>query len=321
MLSASDATPVLVTGATGFVGAALLRRLGSEGRRVRALYRQSLPCDLGGYPIEWHRVVGLGDAVPLAGCSAVVHLAARVHVMRETAADPLAAFRQINVVATERLAREAAAAGVRRFIFLSSIKVNGEETVPGKPFRADDVPAPEDAYGISKHEAESALRRVARETGLEVVIIRPPLVYGPDVKGNFLTMLNWLRRGLPLPLASLDNRRSLVGVDNLCDLVLTCLSHPRAANETFLISDGRDLSTPELLRLAGEAMGHPARLLPCPSLFLRGAASMIGKPSVARRLCGNLQVDIGKAQAMLGWRPPVGVEDGLRRIFDSREKA
>ncbi len=239
--------------------------------------------------------------------------------MRERAVDPLAEFRRANVSVSELLARRAAAAGVRRFVFLSSVKVNGEETVHGRPFRADDAPAPEDDYGVSKYEAELALRRVAAETGLEVVIIRPPLVYGPNVKGNFQTMLNWLRRGLPVPLASLDNRRSMVGLDNLCDLILTCLSHPRAANETFLVSDGHDLSIAELLRLAGEAMGRTARLWPCSPSLLKGAATMVGKPGIARRLCGNLQVDIRKTQDVLGWHPPFSVEEGLRSIFVPRD--
>ncbi len=254
-------------------------------------------------------------AASLDGCDAVVHLAARVHVMRERAADPLAEFRRVNVEATERLARSAAAAGARRFVFVSSVKVNGEETTAGEAFCADDAPAPEDAYGVSKHEAEEALRRVGVETGLEIVVIRPPLVYGPGVKGNFRTMLDWLRRGLPLPLASLDNRRSFVGVDNLCDLILCCLSHPDAANETFLVSDGQDLSTPELLRLAGDAMGLPARLWPCPPSLLKGAAALVGKPGIAQRLCGNLQVDISKTREVLGWHPLFSVEEELRRIF------
>lgn len=308
---------LLVTGATGFVGQALLPKLVAGEYAVRAVSRRQMPTGVRA-GIDWV-VADLPSAASLDGCDAVVHLAARVHVMRERAADPLAEFRRVNVDATERLARRAAAAGVRRFVFLSSVKVNGEETAPGQPFRADDAPTPEDAYGVSKYEAEEALHRVAAETGLEVVIIRPPLVYGPGVKGNFRTMLDWLRRGLPLPLASLGNRRSLVGVDNLCDLILTCLSHPRAANETFLVSDGRDLSTAELLRLAGEAMGRPALLWPCPPSLLKGAAAMVGKPGIARRLCGNLQVGIGKTQDVLGWHPPFSVEEGLRRIFIPRE--
>lgn len=307
--------PLFITGATGFVGAALLPRLIGAGFRVAASTRVRNADCFDSQTVSWQSVSSLDDDLPLIGTDAVIHLAARVHVMKESAADPLADYRRVNVDLTERLARRAAAAGVRRFVFLSSVKVNGEETLPGRPFRADDTPAPEDAYGISKHEAEQALRRVSVETGLEVAIIRPPLVYGPNVKGNFRTMLDWLRRGLPLPMASLDNRRSLVGVDNLCDLILTCLSHPQAANETFMISDGRDLSTAELLRMAGEAMGRPARLWPCPTLLLKSAATLVGKPGIARRLCDDLQVDIGKTRRVLGWQPPFSLEEGLCRIF------
>lgn len=312
------AQQVLVTGASGFVGGALIPLLIENGWEVTALSRGAPPLrnDFD-RRATWCRIANFDGDLPLSGCNAVVHLAARVHVMDEQSADPLAEFRQVNVVATERLARRAAEAGVKRFVYLSSIKVNGEETGPGRPFLAQDDPAPEDAYGISKHEAEIALRRVAQETGLEVVIIRPPLVYGPGVKGNFQTMLNWLRRGLPLPLASLQNCRSLVGVGNLCDLIQTCLTHPGAANETFLVSDDHDLSTAELLHLAGRAMGHPARLWPFPPSWLQWGAAMIGKRGVARRLCGNLQVDIGKTKSSLHWAPPVDVETGLRRILDN----
>lgn len=315
-MSGGDSQRVLVTGASGFVGRALIPILIENDWEVTALSRGRAPLQYGcDARVTWCRVADIDRDLPLSGCNVVVHLAARVHVMDEQSADPLAEFRQVNVVATERLARQAAAAGVRRLVYLSSVKVNGEETAPGRPFLAEDEPAPEDAYGISKHEAEIALRRVAQETGLEVVIIRPPLVYGPGVKGNFQTMLTWLRRGLPLPLASLENRRSLVGVGNLCDLIQICLTHRSAANETFLVSDDHDLSTAELLHFAGRAMGHPVRLWRFPVSWLQRGAAMIGKRGVARRLCGNLQVDIGKTKSSLDWVPPVDVETGLRRIF------
>ena len=308
---------MLVTGATGFVGKALLPKLLAAGFRIRAVSRSPVKAGRDAAAIEWQSCSDIGDA-PLEGCDTLIHLAARVHVMRETEADALAAFRRVNVDLAERLARRAVAAGVRRFVFLSSIKVNGEETRPDHPFSADDTPAPEDAYGVSKCEAEQALRRIAEETGMEVVVIRPPLVYGPGVKGNFRSMLDWLGRGVPLPLALLDNRRSFVGVDNLCDLILTCLTHPGAANQTFLVSDDQDLSTPELIRMAADALGRPARLWPFPPALLERLATLLRKGGTARRLCGNLQVDIGKTKSLLSWAPPVTAIEGLRRILDER---
>lgn len=308
---------VLVTGATGFVGNALLPKLVTAGFRIRAVSRSPVRAAGDTTAIEWQSCSDIGDA-SVEGCDTLIHLAARVHIMRETAQDSLAAFRQVNVMVTERLARRAAAGGVRRFVFLSSIKVNGEETRPDRPFFADDVPAPEDAYGVSKYEAEQVLRQIAEETGMEVVVIRPPLVYGPGVKGNFRSMLDWLDRGVPLPLASLDNRRSFVGVDNLCDLILRCVTHPGAANQTFLVSDDQDLSAPDLLRMAADVLGRPARLWPFPPALLEQMATLLGKGGIARRLCGNLQVDIGKTKSMLSWAPPVTAKDGLRRILDER---
>ncbi|MEI7612315.1 MAG: SDR family oxidoreductase [Betaproteobacteria bacterium] len=310
----TDSGVVLVTGATGFVGAALLPVLIMKGWTIRALTRQEiLPASAG--RLAWHRAEGFDDELPLEGCSVVVHLAARVHVMHEHMRDPLAEFRRVNVELTERLARRASAAGVRRFVYLSSVKVNGEETSPGRAYLADDIPKPEDAYGVSKCEAEIALRRVAAETGLEVVIIRPPLVYGPGVKGNFKTMLRWLEHGLPLPLRSVNNRRSLISVDNLCDLISLCLTHSKAANETFLASDDRDLSTPELLFMAGVAIGRPALLFPFPKSCLEWGAALLGRRGVMRRLCGDLQVDIEKTRSVLGWAPVIDVETGLCRVF------
>lgn len=308
-------TRVLVTGAAGFVGSTLVPRLMADGKFcVHAAVREGQT----GFPpaVTVHRDMDLAAATDwsacLTGVDCVVHLAARVHVMHDGAADPLTEFRKINVEGTLALARQAAAAGVRRFIYLSSIKVNGESTEPGKPFVEDDLPAPREPYGISKLEAEQGLISLGREAGMAVVIIRPPLVYGPGVKGNFLTMLRWLARGYPLPLGSIANRRSLVSVHNLVDLIVACISHPDAANQTFLVSDGDDLSTTDLFRRLGGVLGNPAQLLPVPAWFLVGVGAALGKREMMRRLCGSLQVDIAKSARLLGWSPPFGVDEGLK---------
>lgn len=306
---------VLVTGGGGFIGSAVLARL-LRGRvtAVGAVRRTQLPPGC----VRGPSLETGGDWSPLLeGCEAVVHTAARVHVMRDSATDPLHAYREANVAGTLSLARQAATAGVRRFVFISSIKVNGVQTEVGRPFTGDDISAPLDAYGVSKNEAEQGLRALAAKTGMEIVIIRPPLVYGPGVKANFLSMMHWLNRGLPLPLGAVtDNRRSLVALDNLVDLIVTCLDHPVAANETFLVSDGEDLSTADLLRRLARAMGVPARLLPVPVWLLQAGAAALGKRAMMQRLCGSLQVDIAKTRDLLGWRPPVSVDEGLRRAVE-----
>ena len=244
----------------------------------------------------------------------MVHTAARVHVMRDRSSNPLDAFRSVNAEGTLRLARQASALGVQRFVLISSAKVNGENTRHAQPFSAGTEPTPEDAYGISKAEAEAALKAISAETGMEFVIIRPPLVYGPGVKGNFAALMRAVARGLPLPFGAVtDNRRSLVALDNLVDLVVICIDHPAAANQTFMVSDGEDLSTADLLRRLGVAMGKPARLLNAPPALLGAAAAMIGKRAVAQRLLDNLQVDISHTRSTLGWKPPVSVDEGLRR--------
>jgi len=289
---------LLITGGKGFVGRALVERLGDQPVRLATRYDSA----------DWHAA--------LIGITTVVHLAARVHVMHDTAADPLTAFRAVNVEGTLRLARESATAGVKRFVFVSSVKVNGESTLPDVPFSADDIPAPLDNYGVSKMEAEQGLRGIALKTGMEVVIIRPPLVYGPGVKANFAAMMRWLRRGVPLPLGAIHNQRSLVALDNLVDLIVTCLTHPAAANQTFLVSDGEDVSTTELLRRMGQAMGYPARLIPVPANWLKLAATMVGKEDVAQRLCSSLQVDIAKTRDLLGWRPPLSLDQGLKKAAE-----
>ncbi len=305
---------VLVTGASGLVGSCLCARLLSSGFEVRAAVRASTP-PLPAVEVSLIKPIdGTTDwRVALSGIQALVHTAARVHVMSDRSADPLAEFRKVNVQGTLNLARQAAAAGVRRFVFISSIKVNGESTSPGNPFTADDVAAPLDAYGVSKMEAEQGLRELAAQTGMEVVIIRPPLVYGPGVKANFAAMMRWLQRGVPLPLGAIYNQRSLVAIDNLVDLIVLCLTHPAAANQIFLVSDGKDVSTSELLRRMGQAMGRPARLLPVPQSWLRCAGALVGKPDVAQRLCGSLQVDISKTRQLLGWTPPLTLDQGLKK--------
>ncbi|MBH3453582.1 SDR family oxidoreductase [Pseudomonas monteilii] len=306
---------VLTTGGSGFVGKVLLQRL-AEGARwaPRALVRQLPARQLAG--VDYRSFSEL-TAVDVASghfeqVDTVIHLASRVHVMHETAADPLAEFRRVNVEGTLSLARAAAQAGVRRFIFVSSVKVNGETTDGRLPFTADETPAPSDPYGISKREAEEGLRQLAAQTGLEVVIVRPVLVYGPGVKANFRSMMNWLSKGVPLPFGAIHNKRSLVALDNLVDLLVTCIDHPAAANQTFLASDGHDLSTTELLQRLGKALGKPARLLPVPAAWLKGAATLAGKGGLAQRLCGSLQVDSGKARTLLGWQPPLDVDQALR---------
>ncbi|MEB0146565.1 SDR family oxidoreductase [Pseudomonas sp. CCC2.2] len=306
---------VFLTGATGFVGGAILRRLVDDKKSpivvALRLSSQSLPLDVTTAHFET-----FDASTPWEGCftgvGTVIHSAARVHVMNDTEVDPLSAFRKVNVEGTLNLARKAAAAGVRRFIFISSIKVNGEGTSTGSVYRADDVPAPVDPYGISKLEAEQGLHVVAAETGMEVVIIRPVLVYGPGVKANFFTMMRWLDKGVPLPFGAIHNRRSLVALDNLVDLVVTCIDHPSAANETFLVSDNEDLSTTQLLKKMAEALGKPARLLAIPSWILQTGAIFFGRKSLSQRLCGSLQVDIGKTQSLLGWIPPISVDDALK---------
>ncbi|NHC08163.1 SDR family oxidoreductase [Azonexus fungiphilus] len=302
---------VMLTGSNGFVGRAVAAALEGSGCLVVPVVRRSVA----GGQVAIDNLDGHTDwAEALRGCEVVVHLAARAHVMQEEAADPLAVYSNINTAGTLNLASQAAKSGVRRFVFTSSIKVNGERTVTGSAFKVDDLPQPEDAYAVSKHEAEIGLRQIANETGMEVVIIRSPLVYGPGVKGNFSSMMRWLQRGLPMPLgAATRNFRSLVALDNLVDLITTCINHPLAANKTFLVSDGEDLSTADLLRRLGQAMGKPARLLPVPPALVFACAKLLGRGDMAQRLFGNLQVDISYTCQTLGWKPPISVDEGLRR--------
>lgn len=310
---------LLITGANGFVGAALMQRLSVDGRfRTVGLVRHAPPMPVANtqYEVTVDPLTDCPKTV-LQGTDTVIHLASRVHVMQENVADPLAEFRRINVNGTLELARAAAEAGVRRFIFVSSIKVNGEGTVAGRAFTADDPARPADPYGTSKREAEDALKVLAAKSNMEVVIVRPVLVYGPGVKANFRSMMNWLSKGVPLPFGAIHNKRSLVALDNLVDLLVTCIDHPAAASQTFLASDGEDLSTTELLMRLGVALGKPARLIPVPAALIKSAARLAGKAALSQRLCGSLQVDISKTRDLLGWKPPLGVDEALKATADN----
>jgi UDP-4-keto-D-QuiNAc 4-reductase len=310
---------VLITGASGFVGSALCRRLAGEHsvlavsrvqKANQALYKsEQTSQSIRGLEADFTKISSI--QAHLAGLGAVIHCAARVHQVRETANDPLSEYRRVNRDATLFLAQAAAQEGVKRFIFLSSVKVNGEFSRPGQPFQSSEA-APLDPYGVSKWEAEQGLREIAAKTGMEVVIIRPPLVYGPGVKANFLTMMRWLHRGLPLPLGAIHNRRSLVGLANLVDFIALCLTHPLATNQTLMISDQQDVSTTQLLQGLGHALGRPARLVPIPSTWLRWGLHAVGQSAIAQRLCADLAVDSTAATALLGWKPPASVEQGLR---------
>lgn len=310
---------IVVTGASGFVGAALVKRLAEAGKSVRPIVRSVDDRARRLLPVA---PLAVGDFASVQDWSTVcedaqvvVHAAARVHVMNEASGDPLKEYRAVNVAATLRLARHAAQSGVRRFVFLSSAKVNGEETLPGQPFSAYDTPQPADPYAVSKMEAEQGLQELAAATRMQVVIVRPPLVYGPGVKANFAAIMKLVKRGLPLPLGGIThNRRSFVALDNLVDFVGTCMDHPAAANQTFMVSDGDDISTAELIRRMAAAMNRPALLLPVPAGWLEFLLGLLGRADIARRLMGSLQVDIAKNQELLGWRPTITMEEGLGRI-------
>lgn len=312
---------VLVSGANGFIGSALLRRLITlDGvtaiagvRRADTLANQELACE--------KRV--LGDLAmtslevgSLCNIDVVVHTAARAHVMHELASNSLAAYREVNVNGTLHLAKIAAQAGVKRFIFISSVKVNGEETLPDKAFTAFDMPCPLDAYGISKWEAEQALQKFCEKVGMEWVIIRPPLVYGPGVKANFQRLMASLARGTPLPFGALDNKRSLVALDNLVDLLTICVKHPSAANQVFMVSDGDDISVAELTKFLALFLRKPTRALSIPRYWLRIGLTALGRGLTAQRLCCELRVDMAKTTSLLNWRPPYSVEETLRKTAE-----
>ncbi|WP_396586886.1 UDP-glucose 4-epimerase family protein [Bermanella sp. R86510] len=302
---------VLVTGGSGFVGTALLQRLPSIDINIVGRIQ---PDNTGVRFFNTH-ISSNGDySEALAGIEVVIHCAARVHMMDDNSSDPLAAFREVNTFGALNLAKQSAAAGVKRFIFLSSIKVNGESTFNDKPFRYDDALKPEDAYGISKAEAEAGLKQIAKDTGMELVTIRPPLVYGPGVKANFAAMLKLAQKNLPLPLGAIHNKRSLVVQDNLVDLIITCIDHPKVANQTFFVSGDQDVSTTELLKLMTRTDGKKPKLLPVPMSWLKLADKLTGKQAVIDRLCGNLQVDINHTKASLGWEPVITITEQLKKI-------
>lgn len=310
---------ILVTGSSGFLGTALVDHLAHlPDAYIVAVSRQATTHS--SPTVTTATVAGLNADTSwqtvLHDVDTVVHAAARVHVMRDTAADPLSLYREVNTLGTLHLAEQAAAAGVRRFIFISTIKVNGESTARGECFRADDAPNPSDPYAISKHEAEQGLLTLAKTSTMEVVIIRPVLVYGPGVKANFLQLMRTLRRGVPLPLGSVNNARSLVSLNNLIDLIQVCIDHPAAANQVFLVSDGRDLSTTELASRLSAHLRASCWLIPVPESLIMLGATLLGRKSAAERVLGSLRVDISKNREWLQWQPPVSVEDGLKKTVE-----
>lgn len=305
---------ILLTGSTGFIGSKLLKTLLTDNDIfVRVVSRNKISVNEPSFKI---------GSVNASTCylkaslniNVVIHCAALAHMKKESSIDPLSEFRTINTEGTLNLARQAAEAGVKRFIFLSSIGVNGISNTSA--FSVDDSPAPVEDYAVSKLEAEIGLRKIAAKTGMEVVVIRPPLVYGPNAPGNFGKLTNLARKNLPLPFGAIHNKRSLVSIDNLVDLIVTCIDHPKAANETFLVSDDYDVSTTELLTAMTLASGKKPRLLPVPISWLNLIGRLTGKQAVIDRLCGSLQVDIRHTKEVLGWKPPVSFEDGINKCFE-----
>ena len=304
---------ILVTGAGGFVGTAVVSELAKQGISYRAVTRE---------PREGY--FSIGNITPqtdwtaaLDGIDSIIHLASRAHVMNETVADPIAHFRSVNVDSTLNLAMQAIQAGVKRFVFISSIKVNGEATEPGRPFTAEDPPNPQNPYAQSKLDAEQCLFALA---GLEVTVIRPPLVYGPGVKANFATMMDWVNRGIPLPLGSVHNKRSFVFVGNLADLIVLAAIHPNAGGQVFLVSDGEDISTTQLFKKIAQALGRPSFVMPLPASLVTMVAAAIGQSGVASRLIDSLQVDVNKTRALLGWEPRKNISEGLRQTARSFQR-
>lgn len=307
---------ILVTGSTGFVGSRVVKLAKGRDWAVIPVVRKQIE------PLTNSLVIpSIDDSTDWSGAfggvDCVVHCAARVHQMNESEQDALTAYRETNTLGTLNLAKQAAEAGVKRFVFVSSIKVNGEFTEPGSPFLPNLDNIPKDPYGLSKYEAEVELAKLSKETGLEVVIIRPPLVYGPGVKANFLSMMRMIDKGIPLPFGAIKNQRSLVYLDNLSDLILTCCEHPSATGRTFLVSDDHDVSTTQLMRTIALSMGKAPRLLPIPMSLIQLAASVLNKKHIAQRICGNLQVEVGLTKEVLGWKPPVTFEQGIKNTVQA----
>jgi nucleoside-diphosphate-sugar epimerase len=312
---------VLVTGGQGFVGKALVAEALKQGWEVRVTSRRKLSALASDVEHYYTGEIGSTNSYLsiLQGVDVVVHCAARVHVMKETVLDPLETFRITNFHGTLNLARQAVDAGVSRFVFISSVGVNGDQTF-GQPFTVDADAAPHSPYAQSKYEAEVDLMKLSQQTGLEVVIIRPPLVYGPSAPGNFASLMRAVHCGWPLPLGAINNKRSLVALDNLVDFIVICMTHPKAANQTFLVSDGNDLSTTELVRGLAYAAGVPLCLVPVPIWVLRAGGLLLRKEGIVKSLCNNLQVDISSARKLLSWVPPISVKEGLRRAVACGEK-
>lgn len=302
---------IILTGASGFVGRKIKNFIPKE--KLILVGRRNLDEEYSFFLSDLDESSQYGDIMKDVSC--IIHCAARAHVMHEGHDNPYCLYHKINVDGTLNLARQAAVNGVKRFIYISSIKVNGESTIINSPFTEKDIPAPEDAYGASKLAAENSLRDLAIETDMEVVIIRPPLVYGPGVKANFAAMMNLASKNLPLPLGAINNKRSMVALDNLVDLIVSCIDHPKAANQIFLVSDDNDISTTELLEMMIRVIGKTPRLLPVPMGWLKFVGKLIGKQAVIERLCGNLQVDISHTKETLGWQPPISMEEGIKRCF------
>jgi len=309
---------LLITGANGFIGKAITLKLAANKVNKVSVVVRDLSFE---FPetVKVHKHFDLETAdwsAVLKDVDIVIHCAARVHVMNEKSNNPIEEFRKVNVDGTLRLANQAASQGIKRFVFLSSLKVNGEITEIGKPYTAEDRPNPLDPYGVSKFEAENGLLKISRESNLEVVIIRPPLVYGPGVKANFLSLLRWLDKSIPLPFGRTENKRSFVALDNLVDLICLCCAHPAAKNQIFMVSDGKDLSTTELLRYIGNALNKEAKLISIHPKFIIFLAKLFGKSALSQRLLGSLQVDISKNKILLDWIPPIKVDEGLNKTVE-----